>query len=82
MIVGSAFVLLRQRQATAGHQREVAAPLPRDAGSRHARVVLLGMLAFLLLLSEGSAMDWSSLHAQQHLGASSSLAALAAMPLT
>lgn len=78
VIVGSAFVLLRQRKATAGHQQEVAAPLPRDAGSRHARVVLLGMLAFLLLLSEGSAMDWSSLHAQQHLGASSSLAALAA----
>ena len=41
------------------------------------RVLLLGMLAFLLLLSEGSAMDWSSLHAREHLGASAPSAALA-----
>jgi MFS family permease len=34
-------------------------------------------LAFLLLLTEGSAMDWSSLHAQQHLGGTSSAGALA-----
>jgi fucose permease len=30
-----------------------------------------------VLLSEGSAMDWSSLHAQQHLGVSASQGALA-----
>ncbi|MDX1876160.1 MFS transporter [Mycolicibacterium sp. 120266] len=41
------------------------------------RVALLGVLAFLLLLAEGSAMDWSSLHSQQHLGASPSTGALA-----
>lgn len=41
------------------------------------RVFVLGMLAFLLLMAEGSAMDWSSLHAQQHLGASPTLGALA-----
>lgn len=41
------------------------------------RVAVFGALAFLLLLTEGSAMDWSSLHAQEHLGASSSLGALA-----
>lgn len=41
------------------------------------RVFVLGMLAFLLLLAEGSAMDWSSLHAQRHLGASPTLGALA-----
>jgi fucose permease len=78
MLIGSAFVLLRHRQAGAGHEQEVPPPVPNDAGGRRVRVVLLGMLAFLLLLSEGSAMDWSSLHAQQHLGASSSMAALAA----
>jgi hypothetical protein len=38
---------------------------------------MLGTLAFLLLLAEGSAMDWSSLHAQQHLGVSPSAGALA-----
>ncbi|MFC8181712.1 MFS transporter [Rhodococcus sp. NPDC057297] len=41
------------------------------------RLILLGTLAFLLLLTEGSAMDWSSLHAQQHLGGTSSAGALA-----
>jgi MFS family permease len=34
-------------------------------------VLLLGAVAFLCLRCEGSAMDWSSLHAQQHLDASS-----------
>jgi predicted MFS family arabinose efflux permease len=41
------------------------------------RLVVFGALAFLLLLTEGSAMDWSSLHAQQHLGGSASSGALA-----
>lgn len=49
----------------------------RPLGGRRRRVLLLGALAFLLLLAEGSAMDWASLHAQQHLGASQSLGALA-----
>ncbi len=40
----------------------------RRPGAR--RVLVLGAMAFLCLLCEGSAMDWSSLHAQQHLGAS------------
>jgi MFS family permease len=41
------------------------------------RLVVLGALAFLLLLTEGSAMDWSSLHVQQHLGGTSSSGAMA-----
>jgi len=41
------------------------------------RVLTLGALAFLLFLSEGSAMDWSSLHAQHHLGVSESAGTLA-----
>ena len=44
---------------------------------RRRQVMLLGLLAFLILLSEGCAMDWSSLHAQQHLHVSASLGALA-----
>jgi MFS family permease len=78
VLIGTAFVLLRQRQAVPAREQEQSAPVPHDASGRRVRVVLLGMLAFLLLLSEGSAMDWSSLHAQQHLGASPSMAALAA----
>ncbi len=41
------------------------------------RVVVLGALAFLLLLSEGGAMDWSSLHAQQHFAAQPAAGSLA-----
>ena len=41
------------------------------------RLIVLGTLAFLLLLTEGSAMDWSSLHAQEHLAGSPSSGALA-----
>ena len=41
------------------------------------RILLLGTLAFLLLFSEGAAMDWSSLHAQRHLGASPTGGAIA-----
>jgi MFS family permease len=32
------------------------------------RLTVFGMLAFLLMLTEGCAMDWSSLHTQQHFG--------------
>ena len=78
VLVGSAAVLLRHRQARADEEPDEPAPAAPVDGSRRMRVVLLGLLAFLLLLSEGSAMDWSSLHARQHLGASSSMAALAA----
>lgn len=57
---------------------ERAATVPATpVRGRSRRVLLLGALAFLLLLAEGSAMDWASLHAQQHLGASPSLGALA-----
>jgi MFS family permease len=77
-IVGSAFWALRSlRERTSGIVDEASAPVAPAIESHRRRVILLGMLAFLFLLSEGSAMDWSSLHAQQHLGAAPSLAALA-----
>jgi MFS family permease len=41
------------------------------------RVLVLGSLAFLLFFTEGSAMDWSALHAKQHLGVSSSAGTMA-----
>jgi predicted MFS family arabinose efflux permease len=49
---------------------------PFEPLSKRRRLVLLGALAFLLLLAEGCAMDWSSLHAQEHLGVSKALGAL------
>lgn len=55
---------------TSGEQSPV--PVPGSA----LQVVVLGVLAFLLLLSEGAAMDWSSLHAQQHFGAVPALGSL------
>lgn len=48
-----------------------------EPARKRRRLVLLGALAFLLLLTEGSAMDWSSLHAQDHLGVSKATGALA-----
>ncbi|MBF0815569.1 MFS transporter [Microbacterium paludicola] len=41
------------------------------------RAILLGTLAFMLMLAEGVAADWSALHTREHLGASESTAALA-----
>jgi MFS family permease len=49
----------------------------RSGSSRRLRVIALGSLAFLLLLSEGAAMDWSSLHTQQHFGAGPALGSTA-----
>jgi predicted MFS family arabinose efflux permease len=76
VVVGvAAVVLLRTRPPSPAEEPELVAP-DEEAPPR-GRVVVLGVLAFLLLLAEGSAMDWSSLHAQQHLGASPSIGSLA-----
>jgi len=78
IVGGAATVLLRRRPVQHRHEPSPADSSPlEDQTPQRARVVILGALAFLLLLTEGSAMDWSSLHAQQHLGASPSVGALA-----
>lgn len=41
------------------------------------RIVLLGMLAFALMLAEGVAYDWSTVHLRDSLGAPESVAAIA-----
>lgn len=61
----------KARATVASGSTEATAP------PRRRRLVLLGALAFLLLFAEGCAMDWSSLHAQQHLGVSAAHGALA-----
>jgi MFS family permease len=74
LIVGTAApVLLRGPGADAADRDgEPSAPgdSPVAPGRRPRRVYVLALLSFLLFLVEGSAMDWSSLHAQQHLHAS------------
>jgi len=76
--VGAAFTGFRGYRARRELDYEEIPALPAQVDRRlRLRVLLLGMLAFLLLLSEGSAMDWSSLHAREHLGASAPSAALA-----
>lgn len=76
VVVGvAAVVLLRRRPPSPAEEPEPVAP--DEESPPRGRVVVLGALAFLLLLAEGSAMDWSSLHAQQHLGAGPSIGSLA-----
>lgn len=79
LLVGGAATVLLRRGRVQHSEVPAAAELAQqdDPPPQRGRVVVLGALAFLLLLTEGSAMDWSSLHAQQHLGASPSLGALA-----
>lgn len=60
-----------------GADEDRTAPRAGKRRQPSVRVFVLGVVAFLLLLAEGSAMDWSSLHAQQHLGTSPTLGALA-----
>ncbi|MEV6216572.1 MFS transporter [Nocardia sp. NPDC051833] len=54
------------------------APEPtRHATARSRKVLSLGVIAFVLLLAEGVAADWSALQAREHLAVSESDAALA-----
>jgi predicted MFS family arabinose efflux permease len=77
-VSAAAVVLLRSGYPHRSQEPSFSTPIEQDdQNPQRGRVVILGALAFLLMLSEGSAMDWSSLQAQQHLGASPSLGALA-----
>ena len=58
-----------------GTTRESGAPKVRAPWTL--RVVILSLLAFMLLLSEGVAYDWSTVHLHDSLGASKSVAAWA-----
>lgn len=58
-----------------GTTREAGAPRVRAPWTW--RVVVLSLLAFMLLLSEGVAYDWSTVHLHDSLGASKAVAAWA-----
>ncbi|MCV7421702.1 MFS transporter [Mycobacterium yunnanensis] len=74
LIVAPNLLFVREDPRTGVGAIAEGGPVP--ATSKRRRLVLLGALAFLLLLSEGCAMDWSSLHAQERLAVSNSLGAL------
>ena len=68
--------VLRPARPRQAWSRAAVEAMPSEPSSKRAAWCLLGALAFLLLLAEGCAMDWSSLHAQEHLGVSKALGAL------
>lgn len=55
----------------------VAVPVSRSQPGIRGRVIAFGVLAFLLMLAEGVANDWSALHAVEHLGQPAATGALA-----
>ncbi|WP_301122228.1 MFS transporter [Mycolicibacterium fortuitum] len=78
LCLGAATTLWRRDITTKSSSPGRTPPSRESAPPRQRRrLIVLGALAFLLLLTEGSAMDWSTLHAQQHLNAQSSAGALA-----
>lgn len=54
-----------------------AATDDRSARAHTRKVLALGLIAFVLLLTEGAAADWSALQVREHLGAAEATAALA-----
>ncbi len=73
-------LLLPQEPVTAVDASSVeptAAATPTAGRSIRRRVIGFGVLAFLLMLAEGVANDWSALHAVEHLNLPTSAAALA-----
>jgi MFS family permease len=66
----------------AAEERDAGATVSIEVGSegtpaRRGTVLVLALLAFLLMLAEGSANDWSALHAVKDLGMNESAGALA-----
>lgn len=61
---------------TAPAVAEAHSAAPAPSGYR-GRVIALAFLAFVLMLAEGAANDWSALHAVEHLGQTEAAASLA-----
>jgi MFS family permease len=83
-IAGAVLVPLLLPRALGSHQEPAASASPRTSPAKDTassgvrnRVIGFGLLAFLLMLAEGVANDWSALHAVEHLGQPGAAAALA-----
>ncbi|MEH3143622.1 MAG: MFS transporter [Mycobacterium kyogaense] len=78
-LCGAAASVLARRPPSSQSTVHDAEPQAPDAVATtpRRRIAVYGVMAFLLLLTEGVAMDWSSLHAQQHLGGSAGAGAAA-----
>ncbi|MFD4369657.1 MFS transporter [Rhodococcus sp. NPDC058521] len=74
IIATTAFTRLLLVRREPAHRAE---PAEQAHGRFSARVLALGALAFVLMLSEGVANDWSTLQVKDHLGTNDSTAALA-----
>lgn len=61
----------------ASHTSDPDAPTPAKRGVPVSQVILLALLAFVLMLAEGVASDWSALHAVDILGESEATGAIA-----
>lgn len=71
-----AAVAMRSSSTNESEDAREAPAQSADLGARRT-IVLLGALAFLYLFAEGSAMDWSAVHARQHLSATPTASAVA-----
>ncbi|MGA8987347.1 MFS transporter [Aeromicrobium sp.] len=77
-IVGIAVVLAARRSLLAPTEATTrAAGVARVRSPWNLRVAVLALLAFMLLLAEGVAYDWSTVHLHDSLGASKTVAAWA-----
>ncbi len=79
---GSAMLSKRSEELLdSGHEAvthgDTTSPTHTPPARRRGRMLALALVAFLTLLSEGTANDWSALQTVEHLGASESAAALA-----
>ncbi|MFC9892177.1 MFS transporter [Nocardia sp. NPDC127579] len=72
-------LLLRDTRAVAEAVQvdEVSEPTAPRMSRRTRKVLALGLIAFVLLLCEGAAADWSALQVREHLDADEATAALA-----
>lgn len=74
---GAAVALFLRPSFMADPALTVNRPGPRARVPWSPRVLLLGLLAFALLLGEGVAYDWSTVHLHDSLGSSTTIAAFA-----
>jgi MFS family permease len=77
VLLGAACIPMLDGKRSAGHDAVVSPSTARETRAISRRVVWLAVLAFLMMLAEGTANDWSALQASERFNASASAAAIA-----